>query len=303
MALVVTSAADGVDKDFLIVIEGKSITRDKVDTISVTLTTAQGEKETYRAIETGAFTGKYTIKAGFEFGTPTPSKEDKIIQARIVVTNRVNQVLVNGSATLGGAALTADLSLLSSYDLVVRAYMKDEDENGRADHAYFVFDHKLTRLPTAIEEVYWNQEGADYRKKAEASVLSFLAGSDSSIVVADFSKSQFPANLTAIPADKPAPYGHFPDDNLFGGQKAKLADSVGPVAVTAIKYPSNLQSYNVTNTEKRFNPDTLVITVSEKTKDLHFVPGPVAVLQGMLRLQGVQPPHASSARHRSMPKD
>jgi hypothetical protein len=41
---------------------------------------------------------------------------------------------------------------------------------------------------------------------------------------------------------------------------------VGPVPVTAIKHPSNLQSYNVTNTEKRFNPDTLYITVSEKLK-------------------------------------
>jgi hypothetical protein len=263
---VITSAADGTDKDFLIVIEGKSITRDKVDTVEVKLTTAQDETETFLAIETGPFTGKYVIKVPFTFGTSAPSKDDQIIQARITVANRVNQVLVNGKATLGGVPLTADLSLLSSYDLVVRAYMKDEDENGRADHAYFVFDHKLTRLPTSIDEVYWNQEGADYKKKAESSALSFLAGSDSTIVVADFSRSQFPANLTGIPSDKPAPYGHFPDDNLFGGQKAKLSDSVGPVPVTAIKFPSNLQSYNVTTTEKRFNPDTLVITLSEKIK-------------------------------------
>jgi hypothetical protein len=41
---------------------------------------------------------------------------------------------------------------------------------------------------------------------------------------------------------------------------------MGPVPVTAIKHPSNLQSYNVTTTEKRFNPDTLVITVSERIK-------------------------------------
>ncbi len=263
---VITSAADGAVKDFLIVVEGKSPTRDKADTILVTLTTAQGEREVFPAVETGPFTGKFIVKADFAFTSADPVKDDKHVQARITLANRVNQVLLTGTATLAGSPVSAELSLLSRYDLVVRAYMKDEDENGRADHAYFVFDHTLSMLPSSLDEVYWNQEGADYKKKAEASMLTFLAGSDSSIVVADFTKSQFAANLTDIPAGVPAPYGHFPDDNLFGGQKPSLADSVGPVAVTAIKHPSNLQSYNVTTTEKRFNPDTLVITVSEKLK-------------------------------------
>ncbi|MEO6095395.1 MAG: chitobiase/beta-hexosaminidase C-terminal domain-containing protein [Fibrobacteria bacterium] len=263
---VITSATDGSVKDFLIVVEGKSVSRDKVDTVFINLATAQGEKETYAAIETGPFTGRYIVKAEFRFASADPVKDDRIVEARITVANRVNQVLVNGTAKVGNDNVAADLSLLSSYDLVVKAYMKDEDENGRADHAYFVFDHKLSKLPSSLDDVYWNQEGADYKKKAETSQLSFKPGSDSSVVVADFGKSQFTANLTDIPVGKPAPYGGFPDDNLFGGQKPSLADSMGPVPVTAVKYPSNLQSYNVTTTIKRFNPDTLVITISERIK-------------------------------------
>ncbi len=65
-----------------------------------------------------------------------------------------------------------------------------------------------------------------------------------------------------------------PDDNLFGGQKPRISDSIGPVVVAANKLPSNLQSYNVTETEKRFNPDTLEIELSEKIKtDANFSAG------------------------------
>jgi hypothetical protein len=265
---VITSISDAAGKDFEMVVEGKSPTRDKIDTIEVVLITDQGEEETYKAVETGIFTGKFVVKADFRFQSGEPSKKNQVVEARILVANRVNQVLVHGTAVIAGATLKADLALLSSYNLVAKAYMKDEDENGHADHAYFIFDHKLSRLPGGIDEVYWNQEGADFKKKAEGSILSFLAGSDSTIVVADFSKSQFGGSLylTDIPSGKPGPYGRFPDDNLFGGQKAALADSMGPVITSALKLPSNLQSYNVTNTEKRFNPDTLVVTVSEKIK-------------------------------------
>ncbi|MDB5048553.1 MAG: hypothetical protein JWO30_1624 [Fibrobacteres bacterium] len=263
---VITSATDALSTNFRIIVEGKSPSRDKVDTIDVILTTAQGEKETFRAVETGIFTEKFEVLADFRFQTGNPSKENKMVEARINPGNRINQILVAGTAVVAGETVSADLSLLSSYDLVARAYIKDEDEDGRADRAYFVFDHKLPILPASLDEVFWNQEGADFKRQADHSMLSFKPGSDSTIVVADFTKSQFGAFLTDVAEGRPAPYGRFPDDNLFGGQKVTLEDSVGPVVVTAIKRPSNLQVYTVGLTEKRFNPDTLVITVSEKIK-------------------------------------
>ena len=261
----ITSVSDAVDKDFTIFIEGKSPTTDKVDTIEVVLTTAQGEKETFKAIETGPFTGKFQVKAEFRFQSGDPAKENGKLEGKITVANRVNQVLVNGMAVISGSEVKADLSMLSTYDLVTRAYIKDEDRNGKADHAYFLFDHKLSRLPTELPEVFWNQVGTDFKQKASSVQLSFKDG-DSSIVMADFSKSEFGLGLTGIPDGKEAPYGRFPDDNLFAGQKAALSDSVGPVPLTAVKRPSNGLTYNVTDTERRFNPDTLVITVSEKLK-------------------------------------
>ena len=264
-SLPLNSVTDVVDKGFLIVVEGISPTRDKVDTILVTLTTAQGEKETYKAIETGIITGKFIVKANFTFTSGTPKQENQKVEGKIVLTDRINQVLVNGEATIAGVAVKADISMRSFYNLIAKAYIKDENENGRADHVYLVFDHKLSSLPSSLDSVYWNMVNKDYAQTAAPEMLSYLKGSDSSIVVADFSKSEFKSNLTNIPEGE-RPYATLPDDNIFGGQQAQIIDSVGPVISKAEKKPSNLQSYSFTGTEKRFNPDTLVISVSEKIK-------------------------------------
>ena len=261
----ITSVSDAVDKDFLVMVTGKSPNRDKVDTILVTLTTAQGEKETLPAVETGALTGKFVVKTGFLFRSADPTKEDKKVEGKITIANRVNQVILNGEVDIGGEKLKADLSMFSNYDLVSKAYIKDADENGKADHVYLVFDHKLPQLPASIDSVYWNTITGDNNRKAVSANMSFLAGSDSSVVVVDLSGSEFGANLTSIP-DGQNPYVLLPDDNIFGGQRIRLVDSIGAVVITAVKVPSNLEAYNVTTTEKRFNPDTLVITISEKIK-------------------------------------
>jgi hypothetical protein len=260
-----TSFSDATDKDFLIIVEGRSPNREKIDTIKVTLITAQGERETVEAIETGILTGKFIVKVPFAFSSSDPNKENKKVEGKITIANRVNQVLVNGEVDIGGEKIKGDLSLFSNYDLITRAYIKDLDEDGHADHVYLVFDHKLVTLPSALDSVYWNTVASGFSRKASGGQLSFLSGSDSTIVVADFTASQFGLNLTNIP-DGQSPYALLPDDNIFAGQKAKLADSVGVVAVSANKLPSNLQSYNFSGTEKRFNPDTLVISISEKIK-------------------------------------
>jgi hypothetical protein len=259
----ITLITDLTDGDFKVFVEGKSPSRDKVDTILVTLTTDQGEKETVKAIETGAFTGKYEVQVDFAFGTVKPTAGDGKFQAQIDPNQALNQVIATGAVTIGGAEVKANLTLLSAYDRVALGYAKDEDGDGRADHLYFVFDHKLSAKPDGLPEAYWNAVGAGFKQKASAAQLSFVDG-DSAKLVADFSKSQFGLGLTAL--GSPAPYALFPDDNLFGAQKAPLADSVGPVPLTAVKRPSNGQTYAVTETERRFNPDTLVITVSEKLK-------------------------------------
>lgn len=261
---VITSVADGVDKDFLIYIEGLSPTRDKADTIDVVLTTGQGEKLTVKAVETGVLTGIFRVQVPFYFITSDPDPKNDKLEANINRDQRNNRVIVTAEATIDGTKLKGELALFSAYNMVVKAYIKDVNGDGRADMAYFVFDKKLARLPASLEEVAWNEEDAKFRQKAGTSMLSFL-NSDSNVVVADFTKSPFGVNLTGIPEGK-KPYALFPADNLFGGQLALLADSVGAIAISAVKHPSNLNSYSVSATEKRFYPDTLVIQVSEPLK-------------------------------------
>lgn len=260
----ITSVADGVDNKFLVIVEGLSPTRDKADTIDVVLTTTQGEKLTVKAIETGLLTGIFRVEVSYQFITRDPDPTDNRLDANINRDQRNNRVIVTAEATIDGSKVKAELALFSAYNMVVKSYIKDSDGNGRADKAYFVFDKKLARLPSSMEEVAWNEEGERFRQKAGASMISFL-NDDSNVVVVDFTKSQFGANLTHIPSGR-KPYGLFPTDNLFGGQLALLADSVGPVPVTAVKRPSNLNSYSVSATEKRFYPDTLIVTVSEALK-------------------------------------
>ena len=272
----IPSVSEAVSSNFLIIVEGKSPNRDKVDTMWVELTTAQGENERLPAIETGALTGKFIVKVDYLFRSADPTKDDKKVEAKITLANRVNQLILNGEVDIGGEKIKSDLSLISVYNQVAKAYIKDLDENGRADHVYLVLDHKLPALPSSLESVYWNKVEDEFSKKATSSMMSFLPASDSSIIVIDFTSAQFGANLTGIP-DGEHPYVLLPDDNLFAGQKPGLADSIGPVIVTATKLPSNLGSYNFTGTEKRFNPDTLKVTLSEKIKTT------TASFDGMLR--------------------
>ncbi|MBW8889725.1 MAG: chitobiase/beta-hexosaminidase C-terminal domain-containing protein [Fibrobacteres bacterium] len=261
----IASVTDGSANSFVIVVKGVSPTRDKVDTISVTLSIGADESEIFKAVETGPFTGEFRTTATFRFQTGSPQPGDGTIEARLDPKARINQAVVNGKATISGSDVKADLTLLSIFDLAVSAWAADVDGDGRADHLYFRFDHSLARLPDGLTAAYWNAVSPDLKQKAEASQLSFAKG-DSSLIIADFSKSQFGLGLTGIPDGKPAPYALFPDDNLFGGQQALLADSVGPIPLTAMKLPSNGQTYAVTQTERRFTPDTLVITVSEKLR-------------------------------------
>lgn len=261
----ITSATDGAENEFLVVVKGMSPTRDKADTITVTLSIGDNETETVKAVETGAFTGEFRAKARFRFQTGAPESGNGFLDARIDPAKTLNQAVVNGEAKVGGKTVKADLALLSIFDLAISAWAKDEDGDGRADHLYFRFDHKLARLPDGLPEAYWNEGTSAFRQKADASQLSFAKG-DSTLVIADFSKSQFGLGLTGIPDGKTPPFALFPDDNLFGGQRRPLADSVGPIPLTALKRPSDGRSYAVTDFERRYNPDTLEIQVSEKLR-------------------------------------
>ncbi|HLP42880.1 MAG TPA: hypothetical protein VK465_15330, partial [Fibrobacteria bacterium] len=262
----ITSVVDGVDKDFLVIVEGVSPTRDKADTVVVILTTSQrpGDTLRVRTVETGLLTGRFVARAPFGFIPGKPNASNGELEAGINQEERSNRVVAAGEAQLPDSKPTGDIALFAAYNMVVLAYMKDMDGNGRADRAIFAFDKRLAHLPDSLPEVAWNEEGEAFRKQAPRSRLSF-AGPDSNVVVADFSADEFAQGLTGIPSGR-RPHARFPADNLFGGQDQALADSVGPVPIEAVKLPSNMTSYYVTPTEKRFYPDTINLRVSEELR-------------------------------------
>jgi hypothetical protein len=140
-------------------------------------------------------------------------------------------------------------------DTILAAWMKDVDGNGAADQACFVFTHPLTALPASIGPVYWNDVSPKLAN-AKAPRLSFLAGSGQTVVMADFAGAEFPAGLTSVPPGA-HPQATFPSDAVFGGQKPLLADSVGPVPLSA---GIALGNFGVSAVRI---PDTLTVTVSE----------------------------------------
>ncbi len=259
----VTSRNEKIDKDFLVIVEAKSPTRDQIDIIKVVVTGPFDELDTLLAVETASFSGKFVVRVPFKFVTAMPTPNNDSIEAKLDITSNKNSAFIKAKVIIGANTITADLTLFAQFNLVVHAYIKDENKNARGDKVYFVFDHSLSSLPKSLDAVYWNQVDAKFKKIVGPSQISF-AGKDSSVIVADFTQSEFGQDLTGIPEGVENPYALFPDNALFGAQKHNIDDSMGPVMLTAKKLPSDLIAYQVSENQKRFSPDTLLIKVSEK---------------------------------------
>ncbi len=251
---------------FLVVVESKSPTRNARDTLAVILIAPDGEKETVSVIETAPFSGVFVGRVPFGFALAAPTAGNGKIEGKIDNTKRINSLVTQSEITVDGKKYSSALTLVAEFNLVQYVYVKDLDGDGRVDRAYFAFDRKLGRLPTGIDPVYWNEESLAKARKAGAAQISFV-NNDSTLVMADFSANPFAYGLTGWGrGDKPT--ARFPSDELFGGQKPILHDSVGPVIISALKKPSDLSAYDYSETEKRFNPDTLVVEVSERMRTL-----------------------------------
>ncbi len=260
-SLQINTVSESDGSTFWAVVTARSPTVDKVDSIQLTMTTAQGESETFWAVETGAYTEKFLARIPYGFVNGAIAAGNGKVEGKLTATNRNNQVTATGSVTLEGNTATNDINLIAAYVPVVKAYITDEDGNGSADRIYVQFLKNLSRLPATLDG-QWNLSSSSYVDVSGAS-LSFLPGSDSTIVVADFSGKPFGAGLTSIPAGE-APRAKLPTDPLFGAQSPLLDDSIGPVILAAVKHPVNVNSLKPG--DPSFNLDTLIITLSEPIK-------------------------------------
>ena len=254
----ISAVTEGGTNTFFTIITAKSPTVDKRDTIMVTFTTAQGETETLPAVETGAFTGEFLVEVPFGFVTAKPVANGKV-EGQITPQLTDNRVTVTATVNVDGNITKEDIKLVAAYLPVKKAYIKDSDGDGRADKVYIVFEKNPGRLPSSLE-AQWNDTLTS--KTAPAGKLSFL-NSDSLIVVADFTDPPFGADLTSIAANQ-TPRAKLPSDPFFAGQRPAIDDSIGPVLVSAIKKPANLNA--LVPNDPSFTMDTLIVTVSEPIK-------------------------------------
>ena len=258
----ITTIKDGTAPTFTAVVKTSTPTVGVVDQIPVTLTSTQGETEIFMAVETGPNTGIFTVQVPFGFAT-TPPVADQKITGFLDPTKAIVSVTIKGTATVPGTNKTfsSDIAIQPALNIVKNAYIKDLDGNGRGDHVYLVFSRPVELLPTDLTPTYWNQVGPDFDNTLKP-VLTILPGFPN-VVVADFSADQFPKGLTSVPTGA-LPTATLPSDNIFGGQKPVIADSMGPVLDSAFIKP--FDNRTLVNGAKVLGVDTLTVYVSEALK-------------------------------------
>lgn len=265
----ITSISDLTEDFFYVVVAGRSPTLDNADVISgVILTTPQSEKETFDLVETGPYTELFVAKVPFAFIGGAPAQENKTVEGVLTQGQLSDFVVATGKGTVDGFAVQGSINLIAAFAPVDRAYIKDANGDGKADHVYIVFKTKLARLPGPALSVLAQWNSAD-KDGVPAPSISFLNG-DSDVVVLDYSSKQFPEGLTSIAVGQ-VPVATLPNDALFRNQKQAIDDSIGPIIITAKKVPATANT-KVAN-DPNFTMDTLLITLSE----------PVTVGTGTLR--------------------
>lgn len=257
----ITQITDGDAPTFTAIVKAPTPTVDVVDIIDVVITTSQGDKETFHATETGPNTGEFRVDIPFGFQTtPVVSGSNKL-DGFLDPVQAVSSITATGVATVTGKDYTAVITLKPALNLVRDAYIKDTDGDGRGDKVYIVFSRPLDGLPSSLTPTYWNQVAAGFANTASP-VLSTLPGSPN-VLVADFSAAPFPKGATSIPAGQ-RPFATLPSDNIFGGQKPAIKDSIGPVIDSAFIRPFNSLTLTAGSTDR--NLDTIRVYVSEEMK-------------------------------------
>ncbi|MEO7426878.1 MAG: hypothetical protein ABI036_16950 [Fibrobacteria bacterium] len=261
-AAVITTITDGDAPTFTAVVKAPTPTVDVVDIIDVVITTSQGDKETFKATETGPNTGVFTVNIPFGFQTTAALSGSGKLEGFLDPVQAVTSVLATGVATANAKEYTAAITLKPALNLAKKAYIKDANGDGRGDMVYIVFSRPVDALPTSLTPTYWNVGGDTASDNTAAPLLTILPGSPN-VLVADFSASPFRKGLTSVGAGVP-PFATLPSDNIFGGQKPVIADSMGPIVVSATIKPFN--SLLLTSESKELNVDTIRVYISETLK-------------------------------------
>ncbi|MBF0433098.1 MAG: hypothetical protein HQK83_17600 [Fibrobacteria bacterium] len=249
------------------------------DTLKVKLQSDSGDSldvlvyET--AVNSGVFEGLFYLGFGEEINL-----RNNIIEGTLNLVSAFNSMIV----TVRKGNARSSLTIEGAYVPVKRAWIVDGNSDGQADSIYISFAGVITELPKEITSIDWNGEGlqgysASYNiLDPLQSEIGYVNGDLSTIAVLlpgvlDKSLSLFPQGVTAIDNANP-PELTLPDGIWFQGQSAVIEDGIGPVVVSATKSPSDDSYYKDAEGYLQKQPDTLVITLSEKIRPLHSAGNP-----------------------------
>ncbi|MBF0431779.1 MAG: chitobiase/beta-hexosaminidase C-terminal domain-containing protein [Fibrobacteria bacterium] len=266
-----TEQSQLVNDGFVVVVETMSPDQNKVDTLFVMLTMSNGEVVTVKAIETGAFTGLFKTEE-LQFGfSERPTTDNDILEAHLDVKDVNNTSIITAAVIADYDTVASQMEVNAAYVPAEHAWIIDENSDGIADKLFVSFKKPLPNLPREISSIDWPQESEnDYT--ANGGEISFFVDDDglidSSIIVISLHESEFAFGATSASSDKP-PYLTLPEGNIFAGIEVKIEDRVGPVIVEAVKSASDLNYYRDAEGKARRNPDTLLITFSEKIIQSH----------------------------------
>jgi hypothetical protein len=257
--LPITSTTDGAEGNkVLLVLALLSPNTQIVDKVTIAVAATDGETENFELIETGANTSLFQGLVPFSFivGSSTPG--NTAIEFSLNTTQKTNDGELKASYTYSnGTVKQVAISVVTLFNPVVKAWIKDINGNGAADKVYFQFSTPLTTPPTNFP-VYWNDANVIPKM---ATLVSFLPGSNNTIAVVDFSTSEFEAGKTAAGLN---PMAEMPKTNVFGGQKPAIEDSLGPIILNATVKPFD-PTRTITNQDP-VGQDTIQIVLSEPLK-------------------------------------
>ncbi|MBF0433512.1 MAG: hypothetical protein HQK83_19700, partial [Fibrobacteria bacterium] len=246
----------------------KSPRLNKIDSLQVILTTNTRDSLQVWAVETSVSSSDFRAVVPIGF-TDSPDKNDTILEGILDTGRLFNTMTITGYRDYA----TANVKILSAYVPVERAWIVDGNYDGQADSIYIRFQQPLTVPPSIITSIDWNYEGAQeyivyYDSLLNGEGIHFVPGDRStiSIVVSgalDASLHTFPFGASSIDETNP-PTLTLPYQDNVEGLEIPIEDGIGAFITVANLHASDKTYYKDTDGNLLTQPDTLIITLSEK---------------------------------------
>ncbi|MBF0429805.1 MAG: chitobiase/beta-hexosaminidase C-terminal domain-containing protein [Fibrobacteria bacterium] len=243
------------------------------DTLLVKFKTDSGDTLDVLVYETSNDNGIFEAMVNIGF-SETPNKRDNILEGTLFSDASNNQMILTGFM----GSVSTSINVNAAYVPVDRAWIVDGNGDGHADSIYIRFKEPLSELPSPITSIDWPYEGASgytafYDPVMQDFDLNLLAGDPQTIAILlpgslDEKLNIFLAGETSIDPSNP-PSLTLPVGKLFQNQEVLIEDGIGAVIVDATKHPSDNTYYKDSNGDLQKQPDTLVITLSEKIRASH----------------------------------